>query len=212
MPDQIHYTCWTDSQIALSWIKGSPNKWKQWVANRVTEIQNLADPSAWSHCLGDQNPADLSTRGADAKKVVNSDLWIIGPVWLSKVDALRFDEDDFPVLSTISMPNEEREDTVLASFTYDELFPTGRWSSFTQAMRIVAWTLRFINNCKRSEIICGELSYDELTTAGSSCSNRFSGVSISGRSKPWLRARLSRRLPNMETPSIPRRRRSRKER
>ena len=32
-------------------------------------------------------------------------------------------------------------------------------------MRIVAWTLRFINKCKRSEIVCGELSYNELSTA-----------------------------------------------
>ncbi|CAG7822423.1 unnamed protein product, partial [Allacma fusca] len=34
---------WTDSTVALHWIKSSPQRWKTFVANRVTEVQeNLA--------------------------------------------------------------------------------------------------------------------------------------------------------------------------
>ena len=32
----IRYTCWTDSEIVLHWIRGEPNKWKQFVSDRNT--------------------------------------------------------------------------------------------------------------------------------------------------------------------------------
>lgn len=31
--------CWTDSLFPLSWIKGDPHKWKTFVRNKITEIQ-----------------------------------------------------------------------------------------------------------------------------------------------------------------------------
>ena len=37
--------CWTDNSSTLHWIRGSPLHWKPFVANRVTEIQALLDPS-----------------------------------------------------------------------------------------------------------------------------------------------------------------------
>ena len=53
--------------IALGWIRGEPQRWKQFVANRVTEIQMLTTPSDWSHCPGEENPADPTTRGLSAE-------------------------------------------------------------------------------------------------------------------------------------------------
>ncbi|GFU14534.1 uncharacterized protein TNCV_3251541 [Trichonephila clavipes] len=41
----------------------SSHRWKPFVANRVREIQSLADPNSWFHCSGKDNPADLLTRG-----------------------------------------------------------------------------------------------------------------------------------------------------
>ena len=34
-------TCWSDSEIALCWIKGTEKEWKQFLQNRVTEIGRL---------------------------------------------------------------------------------------------------------------------------------------------------------------------------
>ena len=74
LPQSINYKCWTDSTMALSWVKGSPGRWKQFVANRVTEIQDLTDPANWDHCPGDSNPADPLSRGISPGSLVSSAL------------------------------------------------------------------------------------------------------------------------------------------
>jgi hypothetical protein len=78
---EIHYKCYTDSQIALHWIKGDANRYKPFVANRVQEIQDLIDPSSWSHVAGKENPADLLTRGLSAVSLKGSSVWIKGSVF-----------------------------------------------------------------------------------------------------------------------------------
>ncbi|GBM49884.1 hypothetical protein AVEN_92151-1 [Araneus ventricosus] len=65
----------TDSKITLHWIKGSSNRWKSFVSNRVTEIQSLCDTSVWAHCPGKQNPADFLSRGVNVAILLNGDLW-----------------------------------------------------------------------------------------------------------------------------------------
>ena len=51
--------CWSDSQVALAWIIGEHQEWKQFVQNRVTEIRRIVPPSAWRYCPTSSNPADL---------------------------------------------------------------------------------------------------------------------------------------------------------
>ncbi|GBO19137.1 hypothetical protein AVEN_225548-1 [Araneus ventricosus] len=57
---------WTDSEICLHWIKSSATEWKQFVSNRVVEIQDCVVPDRWFHCPGLENPADRLTRGVSA--------------------------------------------------------------------------------------------------------------------------------------------------
>ncbi|XP_068750874.1 uncharacterized protein [Montipora capricornis] len=75
--------CWTDSMVTLQWIRGSSSQWKTFVVNRVAEIQSTWDPQHWKHCSGEDNPADLLTRGLPAKVLADSKLWWGGPCWLS---------------------------------------------------------------------------------------------------------------------------------
>ena len=84
LPECTPVYCWTDSTVALGWIRASPLKWKQFVANRVSEIQSLTSPAVWMHCPGECNPADLTTRGVSAVELVQSEKWLSGPSWLSR--------------------------------------------------------------------------------------------------------------------------------
>ena len=79
--DQV--VCWTDSMVMLQWIRASSSQWKTFVANHVAEIQSTWDPQHWKHCSGEDNPADLLTRGLPAKVLADSKLWWAGPCWLS---------------------------------------------------------------------------------------------------------------------------------
>ena len=83
LENNVPLFCWSDSKVTLSWIKGSPHEWKMFVANRVTEIQNLTHKDSWFFCPGSDNPADLITRGLLADKLLNNPLWLKGPPWLS---------------------------------------------------------------------------------------------------------------------------------
>ena len=72
---------WSDSQIALSWIRDS-SKCKQYVKNRVTTIQNLKENTKFMFVPGELNSADVLTRGMSAKQFANSTGWHEGPSWL----------------------------------------------------------------------------------------------------------------------------------
>jgi hypothetical protein len=76
-----HYF-WTDSTIVLSWLSGEPTQWKVFVANRVSEIQSQTDSDRWYHVKGEENPADIISRGLLPSQLRNSKLWFHGPSWL----------------------------------------------------------------------------------------------------------------------------------
>ncbi|GBM27118.1 hypothetical protein AVEN_189885-1 [Araneus ventricosus] len=82
--DGSYSTDWlfTDSEICLHWIKSSATEWKQFVSNRVVEIQDCVVPDRWFHCPGLENPADRLTRGVSAVSLKSDDLWWSGPRWL----------------------------------------------------------------------------------------------------------------------------------
>lgn len=83
---KMDYTLWTDSTIALTWIKSVSVKWKPFVANRVKEINEKTDSTKWRYCPGKDNPADLLTRGASIEKIISTQAWWHGPAWLTDKD------------------------------------------------------------------------------------------------------------------------------
>ncbi|GFS28562.1 integrase catalytic domain-containing protein, partial [Nephila pilipes] len=74
---------WSDSTVALSWIKGDPNRWKTFVCNRTTEILQYTTPSQWRHCTGTDNPADHLTRGTFPSQLPSLEYLWHGPKWLN---------------------------------------------------------------------------------------------------------------------------------
>ncbi|XP_050463467.1 uncharacterized protein LOC126857789 [Cataglyphis hispanica] len=75
---------WSDSTVALGWIRGHPSRWKVYVANRVAEIQAALPGAHWHHLPGTENPADCASRGISPSELVAHPLWWRGPLWLSE--------------------------------------------------------------------------------------------------------------------------------
>ena len=73
--------CWSDSMIALHWIKIN-KKWKIWVQNRVDIIKKVVKPDNWHYILSSDNPADIATRECLPNSIVNNKLWRFRPEFL----------------------------------------------------------------------------------------------------------------------------------
>lgn len=167
LPVDIPYSCYTDSTIVLHWIKADPQRWKQYVRNRVSEIQELTSPSNWKHCSGKDNPADLLTRGISATELIVSDNWLQGPEdpesGESKLEDNRGEELDL---------SEERDHIPIAPVLTVQEAPYYfidflRISNLSTSIRVMGWMLRFVDNLRsptrhRKK---GGLSSEELNKA-----------------------------------------------
>ncbi|KAK4324412.1 hypothetical protein Pmani_004972 [Petrolisthes manimaculis] len=169
LDDCVRLVYWTDSKVALSWIKGNPTKWKMFVANRVTEIQTLSSPSNWFHCPGKDNPADLMTRGVLADHLMSNDLWLKGPSWLSNTSNFSTVANTEDEVYIYALPSEEYKGEAAAMIVKEEASPVfdfKRCSDFTKVMNIFAWVKRFILNCRSNTTkLSGPLTYEELSKA-----------------------------------------------
>ena len=74
---------YSDSTIALSWIKADPVRWHTFVSNRVSQIQSMLPTFEFIHGPSEENPADLCSRGLLATQLVaQQTFWFQGPSWL----------------------------------------------------------------------------------------------------------------------------------
>ncbi|GBN55038.1 hypothetical protein AVEN_138554-1 [Araneus ventricosus] len=162
--DRNAATLWTYSTVALSWIRGDPNRWKTFVCNRTTEILHYTTPSQWRHFPGSQNPADHISRGISPAELSSLDIWWNGPDWLSQ------HPDNWPTKSDSlkEMPQctaEARKPKVLCTATFQPVINASYFSSYTRLLRVTAWILRFLNNCKSKHRLFQELTSDEIEKA-----------------------------------------------
>ena len=74
-----------DSQVTLFWINNLDKPVKQWVRNRVVEINRFTQPSEWMFVHNQDMIADMGTRRVNNLESVNQDsTWINGFSWMKK--------------------------------------------------------------------------------------------------------------------------------
>ena len=73
--EPLDVKCYTDSLVALYWIRGKDKEWKPFVQNRVKKIRHNVHPEFRHHCTGSTNPADLPSRGLTMTELSASHLW-----------------------------------------------------------------------------------------------------------------------------------------
>nr|XP_031836768.1 uncharacterized protein LOC116428795 [Nomia melanderi] len=132
---------WSDSMIVLVWLKGPSNRWKTFVANRVSQIQQIRNSGHWNHVLSPDNPTDIISRGASPSALTECRLWWFGPAWLAQGD------NHWP--SVVACPQEipkARQASTCLTVAHQGNPPSdlfSRYSSYSKLRRITAYCLKF---------------------------------------------------------------------
>ncbi|UYV75132.1 hypothetical protein LAZ67_12002594 [Cordylochernes scorpioides] len=164
---------WTDSQICIDWIRSDASRWKAFVSNRVSSIQNLTQITDWFHVSSQDNPADCASRGIMPQDLVNHRIWWRGPIWLQE-NNVRYIPSAPTQVNLNIIQEEVGEGQVLDQTTLIQNSETMlnlefivRYSTMTKLIRITAWCWRFYYNCLLFDPIRqkGPLTTRELTKA-----------------------------------------------
>jgi len=142
--------CHTDSMTTFQWLQREPSQWLLFVANRCAKILEIAPREKWRWVPGEENPADLPSRGATPQALACSNLWKHGPDWLL-LDACEWPPQPENVSALSSACLEERQKdavTLVAQTTKLFLPPRGMeriWamSDFSRLLRCTVYLGRF---------------------------------------------------------------------
>ncbi|XP_075235078.1 uncharacterized protein LOC142332516 [Lycorma delicatula] len=151
--ERVHL--WTDSKICLAWISAPASKWKTFVGNRFSQIQDLTDVNDWKHVASSDNPADLISRGSNPESLDNS-IWWCGPIWLYLPSSSWLNSDSYDVQD---IPEVRQTETSLTC-----VFPPNddlvcKFSSIS----------RFIYNCRNKKKKTGNLNTADIQDSLQTC-------------------------------------------
>ena len=163
------HSCFTDSKVALYWIKGTTKEWKPFVENRVNEVRKFVPAECWRHCPGKENPADVPSRGITPAELVSCKLWRYGPEWLvhklsKEEDASEMTEECqkeikiscYPTYNLVVTSNSKGLSTVVHCENFSRL---------QRLLRVTAYMLRFIDTLKGRIKKINVTQIPELTAA-----------------------------------------------
>lgn len=139
---------WTDSTVVLQWIECPPSNWKIFVSNRIAEIQRLSDGHDWRYVPSESNPADHISRGMYPVDMLSSDMWWwCGPNYLTQ-ETESWPKRPASIDNMTLVKSEMKTATVLLSSTEMALDIFDRFSDLAKLVKVVAWCIRFSNNCR----------------------------------------------------------------
>lgn len=158
-------TAWSDSQIVLHWLNGSPSKWKSFVSHRVAYIQPLLPINCWNYVNSRDNPADLACRGILPSELIKNTQWLNGAPFLLQPESEWLNFFPPPINSTSP---EEITFSLFSVVSGEHLFEIllKRYSSFSTLRNVVAYLLRvFYNGKNLTNKRAGPLTSEEIQSA-----------------------------------------------
>ena len=179
--------CWSDSSVALCWIKGKEKSWKPWVENRCVEVRKVVDRDNWSHISGELNPADIPTRMYDFSLLNKDSSWYKGPSFLYD-KCFKFNSDnadvdfkqvlfeakrrtegfssgvDSQVLSCVVEEMSDETDKTLTDHDacLSNVIDSTRYSSLKKLVMVTCYVKRFVTNLLNSIKRPTEAVHDEI--------------------------------------------------
>ena len=146
--------CYTDSQVALYWVRGKDKEWKPFVQNRVKEIRRNVHPDLWHHCPGVTNLADLPSRGITMMELAASQLWHSGPEWLHLDVPIHSEIESLPMPESctqeLKSTNNSSHNLLVADKkpTIGDLVHCEDFSDLQRLLRVTAYVLRAVDRFK----------------------------------------------------------------
>ena len=161
-------TFWSDSLNVLFWVRNQSRQLKTFVANRVSQIHQSSSPHQWRYVDTRSNPADLVSRGASVTMLAKSELWWNGPTFL-KDEPIQWPENKVETVASAKAEVKKcKQQTFHVTHTQTNepewrLRPE-RFSQWFRLIRVSAWVMRFIENCKvkKESRMQGPLTVDEI--------------------------------------------------
>ncbi|KAF0709228.1 Integrase catalytic domain-containing protein, partial [Aphis craccivora] len=136
---------WTDSLVVLSWLTVPHETFRQYVSNRVHQIQSILPVCSWQHVSTHANPADCASRGLMPSQLSGHTLYWHGP------DFIRDDpttwQKELSIIPVIELP--EIRPTCLITQDHNVEWYSG-FSSHNRLVRVTARLYRFIRRCHKA--------------------------------------------------------------
>ena len=160
---------WSDSLTTLQYINNEHRRFKTFVSNRVQEIREKSEPEDWHHIPGIKNPADLITRHNDVSSLIDNDVWLNGPPFLSEHKVVYpahiqiknlINDPEMKKIQINSIGIQEQ------NFDLRNIIEFDNYSSWNRLLRVTAWINRFRTNLlstvRNSIKTIGTLTVQEL--------------------------------------------------
>ena len=152
-------TIWSDSQIALHWLKSDKNL-KSYVSQRKNNIKALCPTAEYRYIPTSDNPADLLTRGISYNEFIKNKIWLNGPQWLCNSDdwpePMQSSQTSLSTGASVSVENitvseiNTNTDTIENSNEREFPIDVTRFSSYSKILRVTCYVLSFISKLKFS--------------------------------------------------------------
>lgn len=141
---------WLDSKTVLCCIYNN-GEWKKFAHHRANDILKLSRKEDWSHCPGDENPADLGSRGVLASRLKDNVLWWKSPGWLSGP------KSGWPVKCKTEVTSESQDEAKKTAVfvtrveqvqSFENVQDIRRFDSLSKLLRVTGLVIGFVNNLK----------------------------------------------------------------
>lgn len=139
--------CYTNSKVVLHCIRGADKEWKEIVQNCTTEIRKLLPEATWMHCAGEDNLANLPSRGMSLTQLATSNLWRRGPDQLTSGELSTCQEEE-PMLEECIRELKAKDRSLLHSLVVvepamriEQLIQCEYFSSAQRLLQVTAYVL-----------------------------------------------------------------------
>ena len=152
----------------------------------------------WKHCCGNDNPADLPSRGVSVRELIDSPIWLNGPIWLSDSGSMmpNMDEEEPPEECLKEMKGKGQQATtsvhnlLLANkSTIDVLMKCEDFGTLKRLLRVTAHVIKFVKilkarsknidttpdeNLTGADLMKAELYWIKVVQCALQCKEKFS--------------------------------------